>query len=438
MRGSLITNRILRTLHEKVVDEFSWLTETSIPVLNLYYDLSKFGPARGNVDSSTRVVYYNLTKVQPAHGNVDSSITLVLQFNEIPAGSRIPLPKPAESSPATRPIRTAPQRESDSTRTIPAEGSQFSLAIRTAPQRERFDTHDPRRGLESEFQNSHGATTGAMRHARSPQRVRIRVSKFARRHNESDATRTIPAEGSNPSFKIRTAPQRERCDAHDPRRGCAPGAIRRARNPQRFRRRRDQSARRHKGSHSTRTIPAEGSQFSFEICTAPQRERFDTHDPRRGSESEIQNSHGATKGAMRHARNPQKVQIRASKFARRHNGSDATCTIPAEGSNPSLKIRTAPQRERRDMHDPRRGLESEFQNSYGATTGAMRRARSPQRVRIRVSKFARRHNGSDATRTKPAEGALRPFYPGFKKREKTKGVGVASGRSEADAVAYCM
>ena len=43
------------------------LTEASIPVLNLYYDLTKF---------------------RPAHGNVDSSTKLVLRFNEIPAGSR--------------------------------------------------------------------------------------------------------------------------------------------------------------------------------------------------------------------------------------------------------------------------------------------------------------------------------------------------------------
>ena len=141
---------------------------------------------------------------------------------------------------------------------------------------------------------------------------------------------------------------------------------------------------------------------------------------------------------MRRAPSPQRVRIRDSKLARRHNGSDSTRTIPAEGSNPSFKIRTAPQRERCDAHDPRRGLESELQNSHGATTGAMRRARSPQRVRIRASKFARRHNGSDAKLTKPAEGALRPFYPGFKKREKTQGVGVVSCRSEADAVAYCM
>ena len=84
------------------------LTETSIPVLNLYYDFTKFRPAHGNVDSSilhlyydltkfrpfteTSIpvlnLYYDLTKFRPAHGNVDSSTKLVLRFNEIPAGSR--------------------------------------------------------------------------------------------------------------------------------------------------------------------------------------------------------------------------------------------------------------------------------------------------------------------------------------------------------------
>ena len=91
------------------------LTEASIPVLNLYYDSTKFRPAHGNVDSSTTFVlrfnaipagsrkrrfqyytcttfesnsgrltetsipalnlYYDLTKFRPAHGNVDSRIS---------------------------------------------------------------------------------------------------------------------------------------------------------------------------------------------------------------------------------------------------------------------------------------------------------------------------------------------------------------------------
>ena len=171
------------------------------------------------------------------------------------------------------------------------------------------------------FQTSHGATTGAIRHARSPQRVRREFSNFARRHN---------------------------------------------------------------GSDSTRTIPAEGSLFSLEIRTAPQRERFDTHDPCRGFDASFQTSHGATTGAIRHARSPQRVRREFSNFARCHNGSDSTRTIPAEGSTRVFKLRTAPQRERFDTHDPRRGFDVSFQTSHGATTGAIRHARSPQRVRCSV------------------------------------------------------
>ena len=62
--------------------------------------------------------------------------------------------------------------ESDPTRTISAEGSSGSKQIRTAPQREQSDTHDLRRGFAAVKTNSHGATARALRHARSPQRVR--------------------------------------------------------------------------------------------------------------------------------------------------------------------------------------------------------------------------------------------------------------------------
>ena len=141
---------------------------------------------------------------------------------------------------------------------------------------------------------SHGATTGAIRHARSPQRVRCSCGKFARCHNGSHSTRTIPAKGSTRVFKIRTAPQRERSDTHDPLKGF--DAI--------F----SKFARRHNGSDSTRTIPAEGSLFMWKIRMAPQRERFDTHDPRRGFAVHVENSHGATTGAMRRGRNPQRVR----------------------------------------------------------------------------------------------------------------------------------
>ena len=112
-----------------------------------------------------------------------------------------------------------------------------------------------------------------------------------------------------------------------------------------------------RASAGARQKQREGSQFTFKIRTAPQRERFDAHETRRGFAGDASDSHGATTGAIRHARSPQRVRCSCGKFARRHNWSDSTRTIPAEGARAS------------------------FQNSHGATTGAMRRARNPQRVR---------------------------------------------------------
>ena len=68
------------------------------------------------------------------------------------------------------------------------------LKTRTAPQRERFDTHDshdPRRRLARELQNSHGPKARAIRPARNAERIIAReLPKKARRHNESVPTRT--------------------------------------------------------------------------------------------------------------------------------------------------------------------------------------------------------------------------------------------------------
>ena len=223
---------------------------------------------------------------------------------------------------------------------------------RTAPQRERFDTRALRRGFIGLKTDAHGAAARAIRHARSPQRVRRAQDKFARRHSESASTRTISAEGLQRSRQIRTAPQRERFDTHGPRRGfiglktnshgAAARALRHARSPQRVRRAQDKFARRRSESASTRTIPAEGSSGSRQIRTAPQRERFDTHGPRRGFIGLKTNSHGAAARALRHARSPQRVR-RAQR-----------------------QIRTAPQRERFDTHDPRRGFIGLKTYSHGA------------------------------------------------------------------------
>ena len=172
----------------------------------------------------------------------------------------------------------------------------------------------------SRARKSHGATARALRHARSPQRVHRAQDRRARRHSESDPTRTISAEGSPRPRQIRTAPQRERFDTHDLRRGFAKvktnshgataRALRHAGSPQRVRRDQDRFARRHSESASTRTISAEGSPRSRQIRTAPQRERFDTHDLRRGFAKVKTNSHGATARALRHARSPQRGAFR--------------------------------------------------------------------------------------------------------------------------------
>ena len=226
-------------------------------------------------------------------------------------------------------------------------------------------------------------------HHETTSKSRFASKKIARRHSESASTRTISAEGSSGSRQMRTAPQRERSDTHDPRRGFiglktnSHGATARAGSPQRVRQGQDKFARRHSESASTRTISAEGSPRSRQIRTAPQRERFDTHGPRRGFIGLKTNSHGATARALRHARSPQRVRRAQDKFARRHSESASTRTIPAEGSSGSRQIRTAPQRERFDTHDPRRGFIGLKTNSHGATARALRHARSPQRGAFR-------------------------------------------------------
>ena len=203
-------------------------------------------------------------------------------------------------------------------------------------------------------------------HHETTSKSRFASKKNARRHSESASTRTISAEGPSGSRQMRTAPQRERSDTHDPRRGfiglktnshgATARALRRAGSPQRVRQGQDKFARRHSESASTRTISAEGSPRPRQIRGAPQRERFDTHDPRRGFIGLKTNSHGATARALRHARSPQRVRRAQDKFARRHSESASTRTISAEGSSGSRQIRTAPQRERLDTHDLRRGV----------------------------------------------------------------------------------
>ena len=100
-------------------------------------------------------------------------------------------------------------------------------------------------------------------------------------------TRTIPAEGARPRLKIRKNAQRERSDTHDPRRGCAKQVV--------------QCAKTHSGSAPTRTIPAEGARAQIHMRKNAQRERSDTHDPRRGRAGAHLNAQKRTAGALRHA-----------------------------------------------------------------------------------------------------------------------------------------
>ena len=75
-------------------------------------------------------------------------------------------------------------------------------------------------------------------------------------------------------------------------------ALPHAQSPQRVHRAQDRFARDHSESSSTRTISAEGSPRSRQMRTAPQRERFDTHDLCRGFAAVKTNSHGATARAL--------------------------------------------------------------------------------------------------------------------------------------------
>ena len=99
----------------------------------------------------------------------------------------------------------------------------------------------------------------------------------------------------------------------------------------------------------------------------------------------LKDGHGTTARAIRHARSPQRVRRRAQGWARHHSESDPTRPIPAEGSPASSRMGRAPQRERSDTPDPRRGFIVQFAVSHGTTARALRHARSPQRVhRARV------------------------------------------------------
>ena len=69
----------------------------------------------------------------------------------------------------------------------------------------------------------------------------------------------------------------------------------------------------------------------------------------------------------------------------------------------------APQREQPNPPKVRRGFTFDVQNAHRATTRATQPAKSPQGVHFRCSKCAPRHNESNPTRQKSAEGSLSMF-----------------------------
>ena len=162
--------------------------------------------------------------------------------------------------------------------------------------------------------NSHGATARALRHARSPQRVRRAQATLARRHSESASTRTISAEGSPSSRQVRMAPQRERVGTHNLRRGFAE-----------FAESKSSSHGATVSGASTRRISTEGLARARQTCTAPQQERFDANNLRRGLAET--NLHSAAARALTH--NHRRAQ---DKFARSHSKNASTRPISAKGS----------------------------------------------------------------------------------------------------------
>ena len=147
----------------------------------------------------------------------------------------------------------------------------------------------------------------------------------------------------------------------------------------------------------------------FNMHTAPQQEQPNPPKVRRGFTFDVQNVRRATTRATQPAKSPQRVHFRCSKCAPRHNESNPTRQKSAEGSLSMFKTRAAPQREQPNPRKVRRGFTFDVQNAHRATTRAAQPAKSPQRVHFRCSKCAPRHNESNPTRQKSAEGSLSIF-----------------------------
>ena len=119
-----------------------------------------------------------------------------------------------------------------------------------------------------------------------------------------------------------------------------------------------------------RFSPQKGSLCDLNMCTAPQRDRFDPPKVRRGIALRSQNAHRATARASRPTQSAQMVHFARSTCAPRHSESDSTHPKCAEGSLRFLKMCTAPQRERFDPPKVRRGFASRSQHVHRATARA--------------------------------------------------------------------
>ena len=152
-------------------------------------------------------------------------------------------------------------------------------------------------------------------------------NKIARRHSESTSTRTISAEGSPRLRRIRTAPQRERFDTHDPRRGSRGHIKKKRKKPQ--------------------VVAPRPRRSPQRVARAPQKKKknleflhLDHTDPRRGSRAFKKHKKVFT---PRSRRSPQRVARAYQKKQKTSSFCTSTRPIPAEGRIPDRRQHPHPQ-----------------------------------------------------------------------------------------------
>ena len=139
------------------------------------------------------------------------------------------------------------------------------------------------------------------------------------------AAQCIHVKGSPRTLNMCSAAQRQRFDVHDPCRRFIGDCDGHAEAPQRLHRRAKTHVENLQGSTAgtlpTRTIPAEGSS-ARRTRTEPQRQRRNTHDPRRRFIRDVERQHDPSEGFI----------IGDVENLHRHSASAATRRIPVEGS----------------------------------------------------------------------------------------------------------